>query len=377
MTRPSANGAPQPPFAALARHLRALRRAARLPQRGLAEAAHVSRGAVLRLESGTAAPTMAVLDACLRACRAGAADQAKARRLLVLGRTAQRGKLPGLKAAPPLDFIKTKGELAHALVVAYERAGAPSLSDARLTPGRKPLPRTTAWRAATGKGLPATTEQLITFLTACGIGPERQRRYVDAYVRVVAQRGAHRLPPQAQRTPLIRGVHPVPLARGGTDTSTRYDLTALASVVTAIADSVPRVDFDALAPGLAIAAERLAPLSRLVRQDAQRNGTALPGLALALAHFAELNRAVVDSVLTADTHDTDIDVITRTGDGTVNLYQAKRHGEPPGPPPALSGPRVPPPPPGPLRPPGPGESGLSAGKETDPYTLAGSGRCLF
>ncbi|WP_437044945.1 helix-turn-helix domain-containing protein [Streptomyces sp. enrichment culture] len=50
---------PQRPFADLAQHLIALRRATRLPQRVLAEAANISRGAVQRAESGTTAPTPA------------------------------------------------------------------------------------------------------------------------------------------------------------------------------------------------------------------------------------------------------------------------------------------------------------------------------
>ncbi|MEH0656019.1 helix-turn-helix transcriptional regulator [Streptomyces scabiei] len=89
MTRSAADGAPQRPYAHLAEHLTELRRAARLPQRTLAEAANISRGAVQRAESGTAAPTPAVLDAYLHACRAGEADRARARLLRTRGRTAQ------------------------------------------------------------------------------------------------------------------------------------------------------------------------------------------------------------------------------------------------------------------------------------------------
>ncbi|MFI0779265.1 hypothetical protein [Streptomyces sp. NPDC021212] len=55
------------------------------------------------------------------------------------------------------------------MAAAYERAGAPSLSDARLTPGRTPLPRTTAWRIVKRRSLPPTAEQLVTFLAACGV----------------------------------------------------------------------------------------------------------------------------------------------------------------------------------------------------------------
>ncbi|MFE6383796.1 helix-turn-helix domain-containing protein [Streptomyces roseolus] len=329
MTRSCGDDALQRPFAALAEHLRALRQAARLPQRGLAARAHVSRGAVQRLESGTAPPSMDVLDACLRACGASAADQSKARRLFVLGRTAQRGKLPQLpKLKVPLDLIRTERELCLALAAAYEGAGAPSLSDPRLTPGRKSLPRTTAWRIANGTALPARIEQLITFLTACDIRPVMQHKYLEAYLHVVAQRGSRRLTPGAHRTTLLRPARPVPLARGGTG----FDVAPLARALTVFADSVPRVDCDALAPALATLADRIAPLGQLVNREAHRNGTALPAWTVALSHFAELSRAVAGNAITAGTDDTGIDLISRTGDETIQFHQAKSYRGRPGPP---------------------------------------------
>ncbi|WP_157876293.1 helix-turn-helix transcriptional regulator, partial [Streptomyces sp. Root264] len=174
MTRSPACSTPARPFADLAEHLAALRRAARLPQLALARAASISRGAVQRAESGTAAPTPPVLEAYLHACRAGETDRERARLLRARGRTAQRDRLRGLKAPAP-DFIHDKHDLALALAEIYERAGATSLHDARLTLGRTPLPRTTAWRIASRKGPPASRKQLITFLTACRIRPAAQR----------------------------------------------------------------------------------------------------------------------------------------------------------------------------------------------------------
>ncbi|MFE1907398.1 helix-turn-helix domain-containing protein [Streptomyces gardneri] len=340
MTRSCDDGAPQRPFAALAEHLRALRRAARLSQRGLAERAHVSRGAVQRLESGTDRTSMDVLESCLRACGAGAADQRKAHRLFVRGRTAQRGKLPELpKLEVPLDLIRTKRELCLALVAAYERAGAPSLSDPRLTRGRTPVPRTTAWRIVNGKALPASTEQLITFLIACDVPPVMQHKYLEGYLHVVAQRGSRRLPPGARPTTLLRPVRPVPVARGGTG----FDVTPLARALTAFADSLPRIEPDALAsalaPGLAVFADRVAPVGRLVNREAQRNGAALPAWTVALSHFVELSRTVADNALATGADDTGDDIIVRTGDGNVQRYQVKSYRGRPGPP--LVGTQVP------------------------------------
>ncbi|MFH8260455.1 helix-turn-helix domain-containing protein [Streptomyces roseolus] len=341
MTRSCDDGAPQRPFAALAEHLRALRQAARLSQRGLAARAHVSRGAVQRLESGADRTSTDVLDACLRACGAGAADQRKARRLFVRGRTAQRGKLPELpKLEVPLDLIRTKRELCLALVAAYEGAGAPSLSDPRLTRGRTPLPRTTAWRIVNGKALPACVEQLITFLIACGVRPVMQHKYLEAYIHVVAPRGSRRLPPgAAHRTTLLRPVRPVPVARGGTG----FDVTPLARALTAFADSLPRIEPDALAsalaPGLAVLADRMAPVGRLVNREAQRNGAALPAWTVALSHFAELSRTVADNAFVTGADDAGMDLIARIGDGDIQLCQVKNSRGRPGPP--LAGTQVP------------------------------------
>ena len=346
MTCSPADGVPQRPFADLAQHLTALRQAARLPQRGLAEAANISRGAVQRAESGTAAPTPTVLDAYLRACRADETDRARARLLRARGRTARRDNLGELKAPAP-DFVYTKRDLGLALALAYERAGAPSLSDARLTPGRKPIPRTTAWRVVTRKRLPASREQLITFLTACSIRPAAQRPYLDAYEHVIAQRGTHPVPPRVPRRHLTRRIHPVPLARGGTDTDARVDVTALIPVLTALADTVARIDVTAAAPVLTTLAQNVAAASRLVNRDAHRNGTATPAWTTALSHMAtDLNRALTGRASTG-TDDRGIDVITRTGDGGTAVYQVKSHRDRPGPGPALPGAPVPTPPPRP------------------------------
>ncbi|MCX4920098.1 helix-turn-helix domain-containing protein [Streptomyces sp. NBC_00687] len=329
MARSPADRVPQRPFADLAQHLVALRRASRLPQRGLAEAANVSRGAVQRAESGTASPTRAVLDAYLRACRADEAARKRARLLLARGRTKQRGNLPGLKAPAP-DFISTKRELGLALALAYERAGAPSLTDAGLTPGRKPLPRTTAWRIVNRKGLPASPEQLTTFLIACGIRhPAAQRPYLDAYSHVIAQHGTRRLPPRAQRRQWIRRIHPVPLARGGTDTNARYTLAELNEV---------------LPPTLK---EAMVAAYRSAYQEALRNGTTAPDWNVSAPFIRDrISRALADDrAFIMCTDDRGNDVLTyATADGTA-VYRITNHRNRPGPPPAPPhAPALPPPP---------------------------------
>jgi transcriptional regulator with XRE-family HTH domain len=203
-------------FTHLAEHLVQLRRAARLTQRTLADSASISRGAVQRAESGTAAPSPTVLDAYLRACGASSADHARAHLLRNRGRTTQRDKLRELMAPAPA-LIHTEDDLGAALAAAYERAGAPPLRDLNL-PGRAPLPTTTAWRIVHRKGLPATVRQLMTFLTACRVRPADHQPYIDAYIN--ADRGNRPIPPP-RRQLTTRLHHPSP-PRGSTDEPREY-----------------------------------------------------------------------------------------------------------------------------------------------------------
>ncbi|MEU6184021.1 helix-turn-helix domain-containing protein [Streptomyces coeruleorubidus] len=379
MTRSLADSTPQRPFAHLAEHLTALRRAARLTQRALAEAAHISRGAVQRAESGTAPPTTAVLNAYLRACQAGAGDQGKARRLRARGRIAQRDRLRELKAPAPA-LASDKRDLGLVLAEAYERAGAPSLSDARLTPGRDPLPRTTAWRIVNRKGLPASRDQLITFLTACGIRPAAQRPYLDAYHHVTAERGTRPAPPRGRRRQLsqriVRRSHPLPLAHGGTDTGAHYDIdfdrlaAAVLPVVEVIAAYQARYydagrlaagikpavealaahqaryyDADRLAAGIRPAVQALAVMFRSASREAHRNGTTPPDWITATSLLTQGIDPARPGTVSRPADDQGIDLIAHTADGRTELYQAKSHRQRPGTPPVLPPAPAPQPPP--------------------------------
>jgi transcriptional regulator with XRE-family HTH domain len=196
--------APERPFAALAEHLIGLRRAARLPQRALADVAAISRTAVQRAESGIAAPSPSVLDAYVRACRARPEDLSRARLLRRFGRIAQRGRLRFLSAPSPA-LIHSADDLGLALAAMYERDGAPALRElSRRVPHRPPLPVTSVWRFVHRKGLPASTEQLVTYLMACGISLAEQRLYVRAYQRIVAGRGERPGPPRTRHRATAR-----------------------------------------------------------------------------------------------------------------------------------------------------------------------------
>ncbi|MGW7605341.1 helix-turn-helix domain-containing protein [Streptomyces antimycoticus] len=180
MTRSHPVGDSGRPYALLAEHLLSLRRAARLTQRGLAEAASVSRGAVQRAESGTTAPSLPVISAYVRACRSDADDLAQATDLRNRGRAAARNRLGALNAPSPAH-IRTRADLAAALASVYEWAGAPSLHEFRPF-----MSATTAWRIANRKSLPATTATLIHFLNVCGSDLQERGLYVHAYLRLRA-----------------------------------------------------------------------------------------------------------------------------------------------------------------------------------------------
>ncbi|MFK0143277.1 helix-turn-helix domain-containing protein [Streptomyces murinus] len=292
------------PFAALAAHLISLRRAARLTQRALAERASISRGAVQRAESGTAAPCLTVLDAYLRACSAVPAEQARARVLRNRGRAGRRNRLSRLNAPSPA-LLRTRDDLGAALGAAYERAGSPPLRTLNL-PGRAPVPPTTAWRIVNRKGLPATVRQMLTFLTACGVAPAEQRLYAAAYRLVTADRPR----PAPPRTGIHRGV---PLPHGGSDD--RLELTGTAAL---IARSLPPAALEQVFA---------AGLYEWASRQAHRNGTT-PDLVVAtklLGHGIDPD-CTKDVVLLPDrADDHGADLLARTPDGRAIGVEFKRH----------------------------------------------------
>ncbi|MGW7073092.1 helix-turn-helix domain-containing protein [Streptomyces sp. NPDC054855] len=168
------------PYAPLAAHLSALRKNARLSQRALALAAAVSRGTVQNAESGTCAPSLAVLDALLDACRAPDHARHEANQLRSQGRTAARHRDIG---APSAQYIYGRGALAAVLANAYEKAGAPSPSTfTRPTPGLTPIPRTTLYNIINRRRLPATEEQLATYLAVCRVKPSDRAHIHSAWL---------------------------------------------------------------------------------------------------------------------------------------------------------------------------------------------------
>ncbi|WLQ45993.1 helix-turn-helix transcriptional regulator [Streptomyces poriferorum] len=275
------------PFADLAELLVTERRDARLSQRDLAARANISRGTVQNAESGSTAPSVHLLDAYLKACGANPRAVKRAHRLRVHGRAVQRGRLRGLNAPAP-TLIHDRHDLAVALAVAYERAGAPPLGDRLLIGDRKPLPRTTAWRIVKRQGLPANVTQLVTFLTACGISPAVQRLYTDAYRRVTAAGPVRPAPPRVRRNDIRTIVE----AR-----SERHELTGTAA---AIARQLPAEVLEEL-------------LFTAITREAQRNGSVLSDV-------------WIDS---SPPQDTGVDISMRTAAGDRMDIQVKNYEPPP------------------------------------------------
>ncbi|MEU6299273.1 hypothetical protein [Streptomyces erythrochromogenes] len=85
--------------------------------------------------------------------------------------------------------MTTAGDFSEALEYFYERAGALPLSQLQALPGAShELPVSTAARIVRRQALPASRQQCIAFLTACGIGLRLLRRWADAYDRITAPR---------------------------------------------------------------------------------------------------------------------------------------------------------------------------------------------
>ncbi|WP_329377018.1 hypothetical protein [Streptomyces sp. NBC_01716] len=233
----------------------------------------------------------------------------------------------------------------------YERAGAPSPSDSRLAPGRRPLPRTTAWRIVERKKLPPTAEQLVTFLTLCGIGPDAQRPYIDAYHRITTHRTRPE-PPSARRPPdhlarLVRlGLDELASARPVPDHLVRDELPLdidtfnLPHPYPRFLQKLPR---DEITTAVAVATAFLAS------REARRNGSTFDRalrvenpssgpseisiMPLAGGRSAGELYAIKYSPLPDTFRDDKTDLITRNADGSTTIYEAKSHHRPTPPPP--------------------------------------------
>ncbi|KPI11861.1 helix-turn-helix domain protein [Actinobacteria bacterium OV450] len=179
-----------PALSTLATTLRELRAEAGLTYDELAVKTGLSPTALKRALSGRTLPSRESVTAISEAC----GGSGVAVELWRQARIAARGRLPRLRPPGAPELITTRGALSEALEFFYEKAGAPSLRRLQaLAGGAHLLPVSSAARIINRQALPASRQQCVAFLTACGPGPHLVQRWADAYERITTQRmGANR-----------------------------------------------------------------------------------------------------------------------------------------------------------------------------------------
>ncbi|MFD3939721.1 helix-turn-helix domain-containing protein [Streptomyces sp. NPDC058611] len=166
--------------------LRDLRTTAGLSYDKLAARSGVSATALKRATSGRHVPTRETVEVIAAACHAQ--DDEGLAELWRDARIAERGRLQGRRRPASPELVTTPGALSQALVYFYERAGAPTLRRLSiLAGGRHLLPVSTAGRVVAGQVLPASRQQCLAFLEACGMGLRLRGRWADTYDRITAR----------------------------------------------------------------------------------------------------------------------------------------------------------------------------------------------
>ncbi|MFJ3176332.1 helix-turn-helix domain-containing protein [Streptomyces roseus] len=170
----------------LAAVLRKLRYTAGLSYDELAVRTGVSATTLKRATSGLYVPSWETLVAIAQAC--DGSDRALAD-LWLDARIADRGRLERLHRPASAEFIASPAAFSGALVYFYELAGAPPLRHLReRAGGAHLLPHSTAGRIVNHQAVPASRQQCLAFLIACGMGPNLRGRWADAYDRITAPR---------------------------------------------------------------------------------------------------------------------------------------------------------------------------------------------
>ncbi|MFB7784084.1 helix-turn-helix domain-containing protein [Streptomyces vinaceus] len=171
----------------LAAALRELRAAAGLTYAGLAELTGMSQATLKRAASGRIVPSYEKVSAIATAC--GSVPGAFYR-LWLAGRVADRGRLARLRRPGAPELMTTRGALSEAMEYFYERAGAPPLRRIQeRAGGAHQLAVSSAARIVNREALPASRQQCVAFLTACGLTDRQADRWATAYERVVGSSG--------------------------------------------------------------------------------------------------------------------------------------------------------------------------------------------
>ncbi|MFC9825234.1 helix-turn-helix domain-containing protein [Streptomyces erythrochromogenes] len=151
----------------LAEQLRFIRMAARLNYDELADRTGLSPATLKRATSGRTVPAWETVAAFATAC----GDQPRLLHELWLNaRIADRGRLAQLRQPARPQLIESRRELSAALEYFYEAAGAPPLRRlAALAGDPYLLPVSSAHRIVKRQALPVSRQQMVAFLTACGL----------------------------------------------------------------------------------------------------------------------------------------------------------------------------------------------------------------
>ncbi|MFD6892723.1 helix-turn-helix domain-containing protein, partial [Streptomyces sp. NPDC059957] len=148
----------------------------------LAAMTGTSQATLQRAASGRKVPSFETVTAIATAC--GTVPGAFYR-LWLAARVADRGRLARLRRPASPDLMTTRGALSEAMEYYYEKAGAPSLRRLQeRAGGAHLLAVSSAARIVNREALPASRQQCIAFLTACGLTGRLAERWADAFDRI-------------------------------------------------------------------------------------------------------------------------------------------------------------------------------------------------
>lgn len=139
-----------------------------------------------RAASGRTAPSWETAMEFVSACGSRPADL---KAVWLKARIAERGRLKRLRRPRAPELATTFGDLGEAMEYFYEAAGAPSLRQLQeQAGGRHLLPLSSAARIVNREALPASRQQCLAFLTACGLGGRTAERWAPAFDRITRHR---------------------------------------------------------------------------------------------------------------------------------------------------------------------------------------------
>ncbi|MFF3679847.1 helix-turn-helix domain-containing protein [Streptomyces sp. NPDC002120] len=167
----------------LAAALRQIRTLAGLSYDELADRTGLSAATLKRATSGRTVPAEETVTAFATACGGDPVDALH--RLWLNARIADRGRLAQLRKPARPRFVDGRRELSAALEYFYEVAGAPPLRRlVDLAGGAHLLPVSSAARIVKRQALPVSRQQMMAFLTACGITGQELDRWGDAFEEI-------------------------------------------------------------------------------------------------------------------------------------------------------------------------------------------------